>query len=146
MATVPKFHDVHDIPLITDADVLDRVAALIQHAIRRQVWLMFLDEDSRQLPVLMPSYVPRTPRPGDGARLGEFFRLMAGDCDASTVVLTLERRGRADLSEADRKWLRMLREACLLAEIQFRGPLLCHNDGVRWVPLDEYLDAGAAGA
>jgi hypothetical protein len=57
--TIPRFDDVRDAPLATDEEVLQRAELLLGHAIRRQLWLMFLDEDDRQLPLLMPTYVPR---------------------------------------------------------------------------------------
>lgn len=139
MTNTPQFNDLSDVSLDTDADITDRVASLLEHAMRRQVWIMFLDGESRQLPVLMPSYVPRRPNDSDACRLADFFRDLRDELDATTIVLTFERPGSPDLNERDREWLRMLREGCVLAGVSFRGPLLCHTAGVRWVPLDEYL-------
>jgi hypothetical protein len=51
--------------LLTDADVLARVQALVGRAITdRQLWIMFVDGDNRQAPVVMPvSDMPRHPPP-----------------------------------------------------------------------------------
>ncbi len=140
MAT-PHFRDVRDVALIRDDDLLSRVESLLERAMRRQVWLMFLDEHGYQLPVLLPSPVPRRPGPGDGVRLAKFFRTTLDDVPASSLIITYERPGRAALTNGDLRWIQLLREACLLAEIPFRGPLLCHDEGVRWVPADECMGA-----
>ena len=139
MAKIPQFNDVSLVPLISDEDVVDRVAGLIDSALSRQVWLMFLDEEHRQSPVLMPSYLPERPGAADADSLAHFLEVVMAEIEAATVVLTYERPGSSDLDAGDIAWLRTLRASCLSAEISFRGPLLCHDDGVRWVPADDYL-------
>lgn len=139
MTSIPNFYDVRDTALTSDDDVRGRVELLIEKATTRQVWLMFLDEQSRQLPMLMPTYVPVRPGEGDGPRLGEFFASLVDEIEATTVIVVFERRGREAITPGDARWLRTLRDACLHAEVSFRGPLLCHDKGVRWVPLDEYV-------
>ena len=141
MTHTPHYDELGDIALLTDSQITERVGALLEKALRRQVWIMFLDDASRQLPVLMPSYVPRRPNPADACRLADFFRELGDELEAATIVVTFERPGQGTLNDRDRAWLAMLREGCLLAGMSFRGPLLCHSDGVRWVPLDEYLSA-----
>jgi hypothetical protein len=138
--SIPNYDDSYEIELTSDADLLDRVSALLQRANTRQVWLMFLDDEHRQLPLLMPSYVPRVPGERETARLGGFFRELSTEVGATTIVPTYERRGRADLTDTDQVWLQTLHNACVESSLGFRGPLLCHSTGVRWVPLDEYID------
>jgi len=125
------------LPLTTDDDVLERVRALVGHAMRRQFWLMFLDDEQRQLPILMPTDLPRRPRRGDAHRFGEFLSDLVEVVGASSVIVTYERRAGDELSDSDLEWLRMARKGCRLAGVPLRGPLLAHRRGVRWVAADD---------
>lgn len=135
--SMPRYDDVHDEPLTSDEHVLERTSLLLGHAVRRQIWMMFLDEQDRQLPVLMPSYVPR--RPGRDHR--EHFARMLGvlfeDADADAMVVAYERRGGGELTAADSEWLTLIRDACAEAAIRLRGPLLVHDNGVRWIAQED---------
>lgn len=139
--TTPRYHDIKDIPLPTDAELIPHVQAMLEGGYRRQVWVMLLDSDQRPLPVLMPSDVPAEPDPEDVLGLGDFLRCIAMDHPGSVLVLTFERPGPAEVVERDRRWLRLLREAALASEFPFRGPFLLLGDAVRQVPPDEYLTA-----
>jgi hypothetical protein len=133
------------VPLTTDADVLERVQSLIGHGIRRQFWLMFLDEEHRQLPLLMPTDLPRRPRRDDAHRFGEFLSDLVEVVEASAVVLTYERPSSDELTETDLAWLRLARSGCRLAGVALRGPLLAHRTGVRWIAADDLgVEVGAA--
>jgi hypothetical protein len=136
--TIPKFDDVRDERLSNDEDVLQRVSALLQRAVRRQLWLMFLDEESRQLPVIMPSYVPRSPSEGHRAHFASFVGILTEDVEADSAVIVYERRGSDELRAADRRWLRFIATACAEAAVPLRGPLLLHDDGVRWIAPEDY--------
>lgn len=136
--TVPSFDSIGHIPLTTDVDVVERLGRMLDSAIRRQVWLMFLDEDDLQLPMIMPSYVPARPRKRDQVGLSVFIRELVSEVGADAVVVTYERRAGPALSEADRVWLRCLRDACLGSGARFRGPFLCHLGGVMQVAPDDY--------
>jgi hypothetical protein len=131
--TIPRFDDVRDAPLTTDEDVLHRAELLLGHAIRRQLWLMFLDEHERQLPLLMPTYVPRRPGPGHRENYARVLGVLVEDAEADSIVVAYERRGGDDLTVADRAWLALVRDACGQAAIPLRGPLLVHDGGIRWV-------------
>lgn len=131
--TIPRFDDVRDAPLTTDDEVLRRAELLLGHAIRRQLWLMFLDEDDRQLPLLMPTYVPRRPGPGHRENYARVLGVLFEDADADSMVVAYERRGSEALTAADRDWLGLVREACADAGIPVRGPLLVHDGGIRWI-------------
>ena len=137
--TPQPYEDVRESPLITDEQVLARVADLITHSIRRQVWLMFLDEEQRQLPLLMPSYVPRTPEPDALGPFGEFLASLVDEVDASSMVITFERLGSDTLSDSDREWFRLIHAACAAEHIPLRGPLLAHDGGIRWIAAEDYL-------
>jgi hypothetical protein len=135
--TIPRFDDVRDAPLVTDEDVLHRAELLLGHAIRRQLWLMFLDEHDRQLPLLMPTYVPRRPGPGHRDNYARVLGVLFEDAEADSMVVAYERRGGDALTAPDRAWLGLVREACEQAAIPLRGPLLVHDGGLRWIGADD---------
>jgi len=137
--TIPRYDDVRFDPLRTDEEVLERASLLLGHALRRQLWLMFLDEDERQLPVLMPSYLPRRPRAEHRDNLGRLFGVLCEDADADSLIVAYERRGPAELTDADRAWLATVHTGCADAAIPLRALLLVHDGGVRWVALDDLL-------
>ncbi len=137
--TAPRASDATLLPLRSDPEVLDRVRALLGRAHRRQLWLMFLDHDDRQLPLLMPSDIPPRPEPGDARRLAAFIRDLVDELDARSVIVSLERRGRDELTELDREWLGMMRDAAAFAAVPMRGPLLVHRSGVRWIAAEDLV-------
>jgi hypothetical protein len=64
LSVMTKITSPHDAPpLLTDDDVKRRVEALVGPALRdRTLWLLFVDGDSRQAPVVMPiNDLPRLP-------------------------------------------------------------------------------------
>ena len=134
----PRYSDIGNETLGSDRDLTERVETLLTGALRRQIWLMFLDDESRQLPVVMPSYVPRRPRDGEAQGFGRFVRSVMDELGASTAVVTFERPGPDTYDAADREWFRLLRDACVSSGIVLRGPLLCHTTGVRWVSPEDY--------
>lgn len=135
---IPNYEETHAHPLITDEDVLERVTLLVRNALRRQLWLMFLDADDRQLPVLMPTDVPAAPGTSDATNLARFISGVNDDLNATSIVVSLERRGSDEISDDDRAWFRLVRDACAMAELRLRGPVLVHTRGVRWVAAEDY--------
>lgn len=138
MTDTLAFDDVSAIALESDDAVLERVTALIRNAIRRQVWLMFLDAERRQLPVLLPTEIPASPGEDDAQLIGDFISTMASELDARTAVITLERAGSPELSDTDRAWLATLLDSGEASGVPFHGPYLCHRRGVRRVETIEY--------
>lgn len=133
--TIPRADALTPIP--GDLDVLERVQALLGRGHRRQLWLMFVDDRHRQLPLLMPSDIPPLPREHDEHSLADFIDSLVAMVDAHAVIVTLERRGDDAITDVDRRWLRLVREACRLAEVPLRGPLLAHGRGVRWIAAED---------
>lgn len=122
--------------LLTDADVLERVEQLVGPAtVARQLWILFVDGDGRQAPVLLPiSDVPLHP---EARVIDNLAAVMAGMCDdlttdvgSGSVVLALERAGRDAVLPADRRWAAALREACDRAGAPLRGVYLSTSGGV----------------
>jgi hypothetical protein len=134
----PRYSDVGEEPLATDEKLVERAEMLLEHALRRQIWLMFLDDESRQLPVIMPTYVPARPGPRESEGFGRFLRELVDDFGAASVAITFERRGGDSYDEADRAWFRLIHDACVSSDVPLRGPMLCHNTGVRWVAAEDY--------
>ncbi len=127
-----------DMPvLLTDSDVLARVRELVGPAITdRQLWIMFVDGDGRQAPVVMPiSDLPRFPEPGGitnlSSVLGSLRDDLATDLGPGSVILTCERLGTDRTLPQDRDWAQALTDACISAEIELRGLFLSTRSGVR---------------
>lgn len=133
-----RYEDTREHPLSTDENVLDRAKLLLGTALRRQLWFMFLDRDDIQLPLLMPTDVPRRPENADAGQLARFIRGVIDESDAATIIAALERRGSDEVTDDDRAWLQLVRDACAMIELPLRGPLLCHTRGVRWVAAEDY--------
>jgi hypothetical protein len=131
--TIPDAHDAALLELRTDAELLERVTHLVTHAHRRQLWLMFLDENDRQIPLLTEFEIPKRPRAESAEVLTSLLSRLADRTGASRVAVTLERPGSDEVSDDDRRWLRVVAEAGCLAEVGLRGPMLAHADGVRWI-------------
>lgn len=129
---IPRFDEVHEAPLTSDEEVLVRVDSLIGRANRRQIWLLFLDAQDRQLPLLMPCEVPTRPGRMTGAFPG-FLRELVESVEADAIVSVLERRRGPELTEGDRIWLRLLRDAPAGIGVRQRGPILSSRAGVRWI-------------
>jgi hypothetical protein len=129
---------VRNVAVTTDDELLARVTQLLDAGLRRELWLMFLDERRYQLPVIMPIDVPRRPRQNDRAGFAGFIRDLADDLEAPTVIVTLERRGNDSITPDDAEWFRLVHSACAEVGLELRGPMLCHGTGVRWVAMEDY--------
>jgi hypothetical protein len=121
-------------PLHTDAQLQERAARLVGRAVHRQLWIMFLDENDYQLPLLvpcdeLPDLPPEWPIP-----LGDFVDA-AG---AAAIFVVLERYASEQLTAADLAWAKHVANSCTVASVDLRGILLSHRKGVRWVAADDY--------
>ncbi|THG36134.1 hypothetical protein E6C70_00900 [Glaciibacter flavus] len=128
------------IPLHSDAEIEQRVLALIGSANRRQVWLMFLDEADVQLPVIIPmADYPSAPYGGAAELFAARIAEVVEATDAAGLIVVWERWGGAESTEADRVWARELASACAAVEVSVRAQLISHRSGVRWFSPDDYL-------
>jgi len=130
-------HPVDLPPLVTDEDVLARVAKLVGTAITdRQLWLMLVDGDGRQTPVVVPiSGMPRNP---DARGLAGLSRVLSGlraelatDRGPGAVIFTRERRGSEEACPLDRAWAAALAKVCRKADVGLRGVYLSTPGGVQ---------------
>ena len=125
-------------PLTTDADILRRVHDLIGRANLAQLWLLFLDHEDVQLPLLIPiNGLPLYPDDGAAGIFANVADMMPG-VGADSLVIVWERRGAPKMTDRDAAWLRYLAAACASAGVRLRAVLLSHSEGVRWVPPDDY--------
>jgi hypothetical protein len=114
-------------PLRTDDDVARRVAALIGRATRDDtLWLLFVDGDDRQTPVVMP--VEEASGPPDremdmalGNVLEGVLPDLATAAGVGSVVFVRERLGPDFVLPADRAWAEALATMCREREIRSRG-------------------------
>ncbi|MGQ0573916.1 MAG: hypothetical protein ACT4RN_06885 [Pseudonocardia sp.] len=126
-------------PLHTDADVLARVHDIVGPAVaHHQLWIMLVDGDGRQSPVIVPiSPVP----PAPAALVTGLTTVLAGLRDdlataagPGSVVLTLERHGPDAVLPSDRAWADTLAGACAGAGLALRGFHVSTPGGVARVP------------
>jgi hypothetical protein len=137
--TIPRYDDIRDLPLRTDAELIPQLTAALEGGYRRQVWVMLLDDESRLLPVVVPTDVSVEPTWDDVVGFADFLSCLSLDFHSATLVITYERPGPTDRTARDRRWLRVLREACVESGMPFRGPYLLTGAKVRQVPPDDYL-------
>jgi hypothetical protein len=138
-------NDAIRLPISTDHDVERRVADLLQHAVRRQWWTLYLDDDDVQRRVLMPmAGYPEHPDEPCGTEgtvselLANRLAIIVEDIEAAKVIFVWERPGGAESTPADRAWASALGAACRAAGVDVRAQLILHTDGVRWFAPDDY--------
>ncbi len=117
--------------------MLARVRRLVGHAVTdRQLWIMFVDGDDHQVPVVVPiSDLPRNPdRRGLTALtavLGGMRAELATDRGPGSVIFTRERTGNDAVIPLDRAWADALADACRTAGVVLRGVYLSTSGGVQ---------------
>ncbi|KQQ94386.1 hypothetical protein ASF62_09735 [Leifsonia sp. Leaf325] len=127
-------------PITTDEQVLERVDALIGKAVRRQLWLLFIDAADRQIPLVIPmADHPAAPYGGRAEMLASRIADVVEKTGAAQIIVVWERRLRATSTEADRAWARELATACADVDVRIRAQLISHRDGTRWFAPDDYL-------
>src|SRR6185312_5432348 len=108
-------------PLTTDALIEERVAELLGRAIRRQLWLLFLDEHDVQMPLLVPlDGLPQLPPDPPDPALRSMLQHCAETAGAHSFIFVLERYADATLTPADIAWVRALHSACDEAQVPLR--------------------------
>jgi hypothetical protein len=116
-------------PLTTDEEVLARIRMLIGPASNRRLWLMFVDGDGRQSPVIAPISGPQGPR--GLAVLAQVLTGLRSELGRGALILTWERPGSDTVLPADRVWAEALAETCSTADVPLRGAFLSTPGGVQ---------------
>jgi len=138
---LPHADELGSLPLTDEAAVLERVAALVRCATRRQLWFLPLDAGRRQLPLVVPVEVPRRPDDDAGRVLAGLVAALGTVAKVAEVVVVIERPGPEVTTIDDLAWLAALGEARELVDVPIVGPMLAHDAGVRWAP-GSHRDAG----
>lgn len=129
----PMTHIADAPPLLTDPDVLARVTELVgPAAVRRQLWVLFLDRDRRQAPVMVPieDLSDRLDElPPLAPVLEGVMPMLATTAGAGAVVLVLERRGPHVATADDERWAAQLATGC--GDVVLDGVYLSTPGGVR---------------
>ena len=138
-------NDATQAPISTDHDIQQRVADLLQRAIRRQWWTLYLDADDVQRPVLMPmAGYPVSPDASCGDEgtaadvLANRLASIVASIGAAKVIFVWERPGSDELTPADQAWAGALGAACRSAGVAVRAQLILHDSGVRWIAPDDH--------
>jgi hypothetical protein len=123
------------VPVVTDQDVLDRVAAIIDPAARdrRTLWLFFLDGDGGQATLVVPiDGVPERPAAEMIGNVCFIATAALAQCaPGSSAVITLSRPGATRLTEPDQHILRALRHGASTHGTSIRMLCLATPAGVR---------------
>jgi hypothetical protein len=136
-------------PLTDDILLAERVAFLLERASTRQLWMMFLDADDVQCPMLMPcAGLPADPAQPAGTGvtgpltaaqlLGSRVAELLDGTDLAQVVFAWERPGGSRPDDRERAWARELAAACTGAGGRVRAQFLVHDRGVRPLTPDDY--------
>lgn len=141
--TIP-YESTRTEPLLTDAAIESRAEALVGRACRRQLWLMFLDDNGLQLPLIIPvGDHPSRPEPRNLALFGLIETAMC-TVGAESIFVVFERYASSSLTTGDIAWAHWLHENCDARGIRLRGQVLSHRSGVRWIAQDDYRFGGGA--
>jgi hypothetical protein len=122
-------------PVRSDADVLARVATVIDQEARRlrALWLFFLDGDGLQNEVVVPiDCIPDRPDPQLVASLCYVVtQLLNGSEPDGAAIITLSRPGFPELIDTDRRWLSALQRGVAAHRSPIRMLCLATPCGVR---------------
>ena len=123
------------IPIVTDSDVLDRVAAIVSPSARRYrtLWLFFLHRDGIQANLVVP--VDDIPEHPDAGVIHNVCYVasesIAQAPNLCSVVITLSRPGTLRRTDSDRHLLRALQHGARRHATPVRMLVLATPDGVR---------------
>jgi len=140
-----------DLQLITDDAMLrTRLATVLSSAIRRQLWITFLDADGRETGVILPCEdYPLRPddriETRDGVRsaavvLADGFARIMGEFEFASIIAVWERRGGDAVRAAERRWAAAFGAALREAGVAVRGQFLLHDHGLRHLSPDDLVD------
>ena len=131
----PTAPELLAVPVITDRDVLDRVAAIISPAARRYrtLWLFFLHRDGIQANLVVP--IDDLPERPEADVIGNVCYVAAQSIAQApsllSVIITLGRPGTVRRTDADRHLLRALQHGTSRHATPVRMLVLATPEGVR---------------
>ncbi|MFT4234001.1 MAG: hypothetical protein QM607_03230 [Microbacterium sp.] len=108
------------------------VHSLLRGAIRRQMWMLMLDDERTLLPPLMPcSDMPDVPSGDDADSCISVFDDMLNDVGAAALVVVWEREGGPAPRPWELAWASAFHEAAQQVDAPLHAQLLLHDTGVR---------------
>ena len=131
----PTAPELLAVPVITDRDVLGRVAAIISPAARRYrtLWLFFLHRDGIQANLVVP--IDDLPERPEADVIGNVCYVAAQSIAQApsllSVIITLGRPGTVRRTDADRHLLRTLQHGTSRHATPVRMLVLATPEGVR---------------
>jgi hypothetical protein len=137
--TTPAYNNSRA-PLVTDAEIEERVDHLIGQSNLRKLWVLFLDPREVQIPLIIPiNELPHAADDESAVSVITNVHEVADDVGAGCVVLVWERCGSEYFTPEDSVWARQIAWACTVVGVRLRAMLLSHRTGVRWIAPDDYL-------
>ncbi|WP_203138236.1 hypothetical protein [Microbacterium sp. JZ31] len=138
---------------LDDARLHELIELMLSGAIRRQLWLLFLDRDDRMSEAVMPTDdFPGAPDepvvagdlgPTTAAQLlAARLPLMCEAIGASQVALVWEREGDDRFRNDELAWAAAIAGALQDSEVRLRAQFVLHDDGLRALTPDDYARAG----
>lgn len=145
-----KKDPIMDRPLSSDVDLQRWLATLLREAIRPQLWMIFLDAQSRVVDPLMPmADLPVDPHQRTetedlgtlphATALAHRLSMIAELIGATQAVLVWERPSEARLRPDDRAWARAMAEACREVDMPLRAQFLLEDAGVSALAPDDLM-------
>lgn len=140
----------HDAPLTDDILLADRIGLLLEHAIRRQFWMLFLTDQDVLAPAVMPcTDLPEDPTQitvtadlgavGNAELLATRVAQIMEAYDLAQAVFVWERRGGPRVGDEERRWAQELASACARVGARVRAQFILHDRGLRVLAPDDYL-------
>ncbi|WP_460788240.1 hypothetical protein [Microbacterium lacusdiani] len=142
---------------LDDARLRELLGLMLTGAIRRQMWLMFLDDDDRMSDLIMPmaDYPEDADEPAvlddlgpvtAAQAIGARIPMIAEVVGATQAVLVWERLGDEEFQPGELAWAARIAGALSGdpaggPRVRLRGQFLLHDDGIRELTPDDYADA-----
>lgn len=142
--------DLHDRALTDDQTLQEGMEALLAPVVRRQLWMLFLDERDVLINPLMPTDdFPRSPHDRSGGdasddrsaaqAIADCFAEVMGEFGIPQLLIVWERPGRAPLDAETREWARELGARLRAAGVRVRAQCLLSGRGVRILRPDDLI-------
>lgn len=137
-----------DSPTLPDDRLCAKLAPVMQTALRRQLWLFFLDGDDEVVGPVMPcaDYPIDPAEPVITADLGPAetsevfgarFAALMEEFGFEFIALVWERIGDAELDDDTRRWASALGGVLAARGVGVRAQMLLHDRGLRMLTVDE---------
>ena len=142
--------DIRDRVVDRDDDLRDVLELLLDAAIRRQMWLLFIDERGCLTGPLMPMDDLR-PDPDELVTTDDLgtvplaevlvtrMRMLLELTGSARTVLVWERRGSRRVLARDAAWARAMAEQAVAQGVPLRAQFLLHNKGLRQLHPDDWV-------